>query len=89
MGEERAIGVEQKEELKVRSQDQDDGFTGEEQQRGLEKGGSTWTRRGKETRGREVMAWREGLVKSAGEFYSREECTSPRRACVAVKPGSC
>lgn len=44
--------------------------------------------RGKETRGREVMAWRKGLVKSADEFYSREECTSPRRACVAVKPGS-
>lgn len=44
--------------------------------------------RGKETRGREVMAWRKGLVKPAGEFYSSEERASPRRACVAVKPGS-
>lgn len=43
---------------------------------------------GERTRGREVMAWRKGLVKSAGEFYSSEECASPRRACVAVKPGS-
>lgn len=43
---------------------------------------------GKETRGREVMAWRKGLVKPAGEFYSSEERASPRMAYVAVKPGS-
>lgn len=44
--------------------------------------------RGKETRGRDVVARSKGLVKPPGEFYSSEERASPRRACVAVKPGS-
>lgn len=53
--------------------------------------------KGREKRGVEVLTWRKGLMKSAGELYSSRERASPRpgKACVAccearklpVKPG--